>query len=84
MGLPPTQMRWCCSECRTERSPAGAVCTSLHPRQGGVRRHPPRRARGCNSRVYARAFCVVCARRVGLVRRATAPPQQAQWATATG
>jgi hypothetical protein len=67
MGLPPTQMRWCCSECRTERSPAGAVCTSLHPRQGGMRRHPPHRARGCNSRVYARGSFVVCSRRVGMV-----------------
>src|SRR4029453_1430688 len=35
MGLPPTQMRWCCSECRTARSPEGAVCTSLHPRREG-------------------------------------------------
>src|SRR5215510_4543190 len=64
---------------------SGAVCTSLHPRQGGVRRHPPRRARGCNSRVDARAFFVVCSRMVGMVwRRSTAPHHRAQWVTVTG
>ena len=30
------------------RTAFAAVCTSLSPRQGGVRRPPPRRARGCN------------------------------------
>jgi hypothetical protein len=30
------------------RTAFAAVCTSLSPRQGGVRRPPPRRARGCS------------------------------------
>src|SRR5215510_11057298 len=64
---------------------SGAVCTSLPPRQGGVRRHPPVVRGGATSRVDARACCVVCSRMVGIVwRRRAAPPQGAQWATVTG
>ena len=76
IGVPPTQMRWCCRACRTAWSPEGAVCTSLHPRQGGVRRHPPRRARGCNL-PRLRTRCSVLSAPAGWAwcAVATAPPQ---------
>ena len=67
------------------RTALSAVCTFLPPHQGEVRRHPPRRTRGCNlPRLRTRVLCCLLPQGGAWWRRRAAPPQRAQWATVTG
>jgi hypothetical protein len=84
MGLLPTQMSWCCSAWRTERSPEEGVCTPRNPRQRGEAPTTEREEGETLPRIRMRFFALYF-RTVGTVgRRRAAPHHRAQWTTVTG